>query len=192
MAVLVVWVWLREGRPVLTWAVVIAPLLMVHYPLQHRIFDLRVSAWELRRPGYSTPFRRPISGQPVARAAFFLRCRPNSPTRSSSRRWAARDPVLALLVAKRIRRLGEESPGGGQTILRWGLRPSLRPDVLFWALDDVVIRRLSLPTHLARSPIVPVLPQITKAFAVRLVFAVAVLGCSGVSMASHAYSQNTS
>ncbi len=35
----------------------LAPLLMVHYPLQHRIFDLRASAWELgSRPGSTTPF----------------------------------------------------------------------------------------------------------------------------------------
>ena len=57
VALLVLWVWWREGRPVLAWPVLLAPLLMVHYPLQHRIFDLRASAWELgSKPGSAAVF----------------------------------------------------------------------------------------------------------------------------------------
>ena len=41
VAGIVAWLWWNEGRLILPWPVLLAPLLMIHYPLQHRIFDLR-------------------------------------------------------------------------------------------------------------------------------------------------------
>lgn len=199
VALLVGWVWVREGRAILTWAVVVAPLLMVHYPLQHRIFDLRASAWELgSRPGYNTPFSVTYIADNLSHALSFFFAKPSEQPNSLvlSTLGCLAVPFFALLVLKRLRRLHEESPAVvATTIFALGFAAQFALLMCyFWGkFDDVVIRRLSLPTHLGMViAVVAVLPQITKAFAARLVLGVAVLGvvASGVpSMAAHAYSQ---
>ena len=53
--------------------VIFAPLLMVHYPLQHRIFDVRASAWEMgSKPGYTTPFSVSYIPENLEHALKFL------------------------------------------------------------------------------------------------------------------------
>jgi hypothetical protein len=199
VALIVLYVWKCEGRPILTWPVVIAPLLMVHYPLQHRIFDLRASAWEMAsRPGYSTPFSPTYITENLSHTLNFFFARPSEQPNSLvlSVLGCVAIPFFALLVMKRIRRLEEERPAVvATTLFALGFAAQFALMMCyFWGkFDDPVIRRLSLPTHLGMViAIVAVLPQITQVFARRLVFAVAVLGlvASGVpSMASHAYSQ---
>jgi len=207
VALLVLWVWWREDRAVLSWPVIFAPLLMVHYPLQHRIFDLRASAWELSsRPGsgkvFSTYYL--LHGAPPddhgnlqsAVTFFFAPAsdQPNSLVLSVLGCLAA--PFFTLLVIKRLRTLAREPPVSVATTLfalGFALQFALMMCYFYGQFDNVVIRRLSLPTQLGMViAVLAVLPQFTNAAVVRTLLAVATLGLfsrSIPSMAAHAYSQ---
>jgi hypothetical protein len=199
VALLVLWVWWREGRAVLAWPVILAPLLMVHYPLQHRIFDLRVYAWELgSKPGYATPFSFSYIPDNLDHALrfFFGRAtdQPNSLVLSALGCIAV--PFFALLVIKRLRALATEPPiSVATTLFALGFAAQFAlMMVYFWGrFDDVVIRRLSLPTHLGMVlAVLAVLPQFAGAAIGRVLLWVATLGLlsrSVPSMAAHAYSQ---
>jgi hypothetical protein len=199
VAVLIVWVWWQQGETQLSWPVVIAPLLMVHYPLQHRIFDLRASAWELgSRPGYTTPFSASYIVDNLNHAVGFFFAAPSEQPNSlvlSTLGWLA-VPFFALLVFKRIPRLAAERPANvAVAIFALGFAAQFALLMCyFWGkFDDVVIRRLSLPTHLGVVvALLAVLPQFAKPIVTRVLLGIAVLGlvASGVpSMAAHAYSQ---
>lgn len=199
VAALIVWVWLQEQRVVLSWPVIVAPLLLVHYPLQHRIFDLRSSSWELAsKPGYSEPFSFSYVPENLKHAmAFFFGSaaeQPNSPVLSALG-WLA-VPFFALLVAKRLPRLATQRPADVATTffaLGFALQFALLMCYFWGRFDDVVIRRLSLPTHLGLVvALLAVLPQLANAALMRVLLLVAALGLiiRGVpAMAAHAYSQ---
>lgn len=199
VAVLVLWIWWQQGETQLSWLVIIAPLLMVHYPLQHRIFDLRASAWELgSRPGYTTPFSPAYIVDNLNHAVGFFFAAPSEQPNSlvlSVLGWLA-VPFFVLLVAKRLPRLAAERPENiAVTIFALGFAAQfLLLMCYFWGkFDDVVIRRLSLPTHLGMIvALLAVLPQFAKPVVTRALLGIALLGlvASGVpSMAAHAYSQ---
>jgi hypothetical protein len=207
VAGLLLWVWRREGRAVMGWPVIVAPLLMVHYPLQHRIFDLRLTAWELgSRPGSEKVFSLDylFRGVPPddhgnlqsALNFFFARPtdQPNSLVLSVFGCLAV--PFFAMLVIKRLRSLTRESAVNvAVTLFAFGFAAhfALMMVYFFGQFDNVVIRRLSLPPHLGMViAVMAVLPQITQAVVawVLLFIAVTALFASGVpSMAAHAYSQ---
>ena len=199
VALLVLWVWWREGRAILSWPVMLAPLLMVHYPLQHRIFDLRASAWELgSKPGYATPFSFSYIPDNLDHALnfFFGRAsdQPNSLVLSVLGCLAV--PFFALLVLKRLRALAGEPPiNVATTLFALGFAAQFALMMIyFWGkFDDVVIRRLSLPTQLGMVvAVLVVVPQFAGAAVGRVLLGVATLGLlarSVPSMAAHAYSQ---
>ncbi|HEX2854941.1 MAG TPA: hypothetical protein VHO24_17030 [Opitutaceae bacterium] len=199
VALLVLWVWWQENRAILSWPIILAPLLMVHYPLQHRIFSLNQSAWELAsKPGYTTPFAVSYIPENISHALTFFfgsaEDQPNSMVLSVLGFIAV--PFFLLLIFKRLRALTEQSPMGvATTIFSLGLFAQLLLMMCyFWGkFDEPVIRRLSLPTHLLMVvAIVTVIPQFASAAVVRALLAVASVGllASGVpSMAAHAYSQ---
>ena len=207
VALLVLWVWWLEGRAVLSWPILFAPLLMVHYPLQHRIFDLRASAWELgSKPGYEKVFSPDyvLNGVTAndtgnlqhALAFFFAKPsdQPNSLVFSALGFIAL--PFFVLIVVKRLRRLSAESPINVATCLfalGFAAQFALMMCYFYGQFDNVVIRRLSLPTHLGLLvAIIVALQQFTNATVVRTLLAVSTVGllASGVpSMAAHAYSQ---
>jgi hypothetical protein len=196
---LVLFVWLQERRPILTWPIIFAPLLMVHYPLQHRIFDLRESAWELfSKPGYSEPFAVKYIPENLEHALKFFfgpaSDQPNSIVLSVYGLIAL--PFFLLLVVKRIRSLrSEPSPSVAVMIFSLGfVLQFLLLMCYFWGkFDEVIIRRLSLPTHLAMViALLAVLPQFRKPVVLRTLLAIACVGLlvrSIPSMAAHAYSQ---
>ena len=199
VAILVAWVWLQERRTHLSWPVIIAPLLMVHYPLQHRIFDLRTSAWELgSRPGFTEPFSLGYVPDNISHALGFFFAPPSEQPNSLvlSALGCIAIPFFALLVVKRLRRLDLERPGAiAVSIFALGFAAQF---VLlmcyFWGkFDDVVIRRLSLPTHLGMViAVMAVLPQFGRPALVRILLGVAAFGLfsrSIPSMAAHAYSR---
>ncbi len=199
VALTVLWVWYREGRALWPWPVLAAPLLMVHYPLHHRIFDLRASSWEMMsKPGYSEPFSAAYIPENLESALrfFFGRAsdQPNSIVLSALGILAV--PFFALLLAKRVRRLGEEN-SANVTVLFFSVGLALQFALMmcyFWGkFDDAVIRRLSLPTHLALVvAILSVLPQFSRPIVVRVILVLvggALLTRSVPSMAAHAYSQ---
>jgi len=199
VALLVLFVWLQEQRAILSWPVIFAPLLMVHYPLQHRIFDVRSSAWEMfSKPGYSKPFSLEYIPENLGHALkFFFGAasdQPNSIVLSALGVIAV--PFFLLLVVKRLRALAAEPPVSVSVII-FSLGFALQFLLLmcyFWGkFDDAVIRRLSLPTHLAMVvALLAVLPQFSRPAVMRTLLVVAAVGLlarSVPSMAAHAYSQ---
>ena len=199
VALTVGWVWWLERRPVMSWPVVLAPLLFVHYPLHHRIFDLRGSSWQMfSQPGYTKPFSFEYIPDNLTHAlAFFFgkaTDQPNSLLLSALGAMAV--PFFLLLLVKRFRSLGRETPAVVLTsffaigfIAQFGLMMCY-----FWGrFDDPVIRRLSLPTHLGMViAILAILPQLARGPVARILLGVAVVAVlvQGVpSMAAHAYSQ---
>lgn len=199
VAIMVCWVWVREGRAIFSWPVIFAPLLMIHYPLQHRIFDLRASAWELgSKPGATTPFALSYVPDNISHALnyFFGKAaeQPNSLVLSIVGFIAV--PFFLLLVVKRLRALATEPPVVvATTIFALGfvLQFLLLMGYFFGQFDDIIIRRLSLPTQLGMVvAVMAVLPQFTNPAVVRGLILVAALGLlarSVPSMAAHAYSQ---
>jgi hypothetical protein len=199
VAMIVLWVWYREGRVLMPWPVIFAPLLMVHYPLQHRIFDMRASAWELgSKVGFDKPFSLSYLPDNLQHAFEFFLAKPSDQPNSlvlSVLGWLA-VPFFVLLVSKRLRSLARETPiAVATTLFALGFAAQFAlMMVYFWGqFDDVVIRRLSLPTHVGLVlAVLAVLPQFTHAAVLRALLGVAGLGlvASGVpSMAAHAYSQ---
>jgi hypothetical protein len=104
-------------------------------------------------------------------------------------------PFFVLLIVKRLRVLSTEPPVSVAVIvfsfgfaLQFGLMMCYA-----WWFDEVVTRRLSLPTHLAMVvAILSVLPQFRKPVVVRSLLVIALVGLlarSVPSMAAHAYSQ---
>jgi hypothetical protein len=199
VAALVLWVWYSERRITLTWPVIIAPLLMVHYPLQHRIFDLRASSWELAsKPGSGAPFGFNYVPDNLSHALNFFFAAPTEHPNSLvlSVLGCLAVPFFALLVLKRLRRLQDEPPVSVATTLfalGFAAQFALLMCYFFGQFDNVIIRRLSLPTHLGLVlAIVAVLPQFAKPAVARTLLGIAALGlvASGIpSMAAHAYSQ---
>jgi hypothetical protein len=198
IVLIVLWIWAREGRATLTWSVIAAPLLMVHYPLQHRIFDLRSSSWELfSKEGYTKPFSLDYVPENLAHALQFFFGRasdhPNSLVLSALGCIAV--PFFALLVFKRLRALSSESSiTVSVTLFSLGFAAQFALMMCyFFKFDDVVTRRLSLPTHLGMViAVLAILPQIPKPAVLRVLFGMAVLGLlarSVPSMAAHAYNQ---
>ncbi len=199
VALLVLWVWWREARAVLSWPVIFAPLLMIHYPMQHRIFDLRASAWELAsKPGFTTPFSTGYVVDNLTHAVNFLFAKaseqPNSLVLSGLGCLAI--PFFTLLVIKRLRALAAEPPIVVATTLfalGFAAQFALLMAYFYGQFDDVVIRRLSLPTQLGMViAVMAVLPQFANAAVGRALLGLATLGLvarSVPSMAAHAYSQ---
>ena len=199
VALIVLWVWYREGRVILCWPVIFAPLLMIHYPLQHRIFDLRSSAWELgSKPGSTTPFALSYAPENFSHALnyFFGKAaeQPNSLVLSALGCIAV--PFFALLVFKRLRSLAKESPTVvATTFFAIGFAGQfvLLMVYFYGQFDNVIIRRLSLPTQLGMVvAILAVLPQFSNAAVARGLLVLAGFGLlarSVPSMAAHAYSQ---
>jgi hypothetical protein len=199
VALVVAWVCYREQRIQLPWPILLAPLLMVHYPLQHRIFDIRASSWEMfSKPGYSEPFSVSYIPENLEHAVkfFFGRAsdQPNSIVLSALGCVAI--PFFMLLVIKRLRTLSTESAGNvAVTIFALGflLQFGLMMCYFWGKFDDAVIRRLSLPTQLGMVlALLAILPQFAKPAILRAVFTLALVGLlarSVPSMAAHAYSQ---
>ena len=199
VALMVLWVWFGERRVVLSWPVIFAPLLLIPYPMQHRIFELRASAWQLEsKPDYTTPFSPAYFLDNLAHAANFFFSSPKDQPSSlvlSLLGWLAL-PFLVLILAKRMRTLRAESPVFVATAfftVGFAAQFVLLMCYFWGKFDDPVIRRLSLPTHLwLVLAVLVVLPQFSSAIFQRLLLGLAALAlvvCSIPSMAAHAYSQ---
>lgn len=198
-AAVVLWTWWREGEMRLPWPVLLCPLLLVPYPLQNRVFDVRAQSWELSsQPGYTTVFSPAYVYDNIGHALNFFfdfsGDAPNSPLLAGAGLLAT--PFLLLILGKRLRRWRELSAievalnvftatyfilGGLLLCYFWG------------KFDDPVIRRLSLPLHLFMViAVLAVLGQLSiglRTWRAFFVATVAVLfGWSIPVMARHAYS----
>jgi hypothetical protein len=204
---IILWVWRQEGRAILSWPVIVAPVLMIHCALHNRIFDIRASAWQLQsKPGLSKPFSfsyvlgRGPEGTPnnLEHALGFFFGRPTDQPNSYvlSTLGVIGIFFLVLLVAKRLKALSAEPPISIATVFftfGFALQFALMMCYFWGQFDDAIIRRLSLPTHLWMViAVLAVLPQFPRPAVVKTLFAVVVLGilAQGVpSMAAHAYNQ---
>ena len=196
---IILWVWIRGGRVLLPWPVLVLPVLMIHMALHNRIFDLRTSAWQLQsKPGYSTPFSLAYIPDNVAHALGFFFGKPTDQPNSYilSTLGVIALFFLVLLIVKRLKVLGEEPPiSVAVTFFSAGFALQLGLMMCyFWGhFDDAVIRRLSLPTHLWMVlAIMAVLPQFPRPAVARTLLALVILAllAQGVpSMAAHAYNQ---
>jgi hypothetical protein len=197
---IVLWVWYREGRAILPWPVMVAPILMIHCALHNRIFDTRSTAWQLQsKPGYSHPFSLSYVPDNVAHAVgFFFNLhttdQPNSFALSAIGSVAI--IFLVLLVVKRLRTLSSEPSISVATVfftVGFAAQLALMMCYFWGQFDDPVIRRLSLPTCLWMViAVMAVLPQFPKPVVARTILWLAVLAAivQGVpSMAAHAYNQ---
>jgi len=203
VVILVLWVWYGERRVILSWPVIFAPLLLLPYPLQHRIFELRASAWQMAsrlgdKADTGVPFSFSYFQDNLAHAANFFLARPaNQPNSLVLSILGGLGVVFFLLLAaKRLRTLRTESPAMVAAVIFTAgfLAQFVMLMCYFWGqFDDPVIRRLSLPTHLwLVVSVMAVLPQFAAPRFQRLLLAVAAFGlvASGVpSMAEHAYNQ---
>jgi hypothetical protein len=203
VVIVVLWTWVAERRVILSWPVIFAPLLLLPYPLQHRIFELRASAWQMGtafggKSDATVPFSFAYVSNNLAHAYDFFRApatdQPNSLTLSIIG-WIA-VPFFLLFAAKRLRSLRTEPPAVvASVVFSTGfIAQFVFMMCYFWGqFDDPVIRRLSLPTHLGLVvAVMTILPQFAAASFQRLLLGVAAFGAiaSGVpSMAEHAYSQ---
>lgn len=199
VALAVLWVWWGERRVVLSWPVILAPLLLIDYPLQHRIFELRASAWQLEsKPDFTTPFSAAYIPDNLAHAASFFFSSPKDQPSSlvlSLLGWLAL-PFLLLFLVKKVHTLRDESPAFAATAfftVGFAAQFVLMMCYFWGKFDDPIIRRLSLPTHLwLVIAVMAVLPQFAQAAFQRALLGIAAFGLivSGVpSMAAHAYSQ---
>lgn len=199
VALTVLWVWYQEGKPLLSWPVLFAPLLMIHYPLQHRIFQLRSTSWEMAsKPGSDAPFGLHYVPDNLMHAFKYFYAdassQPNSLVLSAVGMAAV--VFFLLQLTKRVRVLSELKPLEFATTLfalGFVLQFVLLMCYFFGQFDDVVIRRLSLPTQLGMVvAVLAVLPEFSNPKVVRGLLLLAVFGLlsrSIPSMAAHAYSQ---
>jgi hypothetical protein len=200
VAGIVLWVWYRQGRAILPWPVIIAPVLMIHCALHNRIFDTRSTAWQLQsKPGYTHPFSLSYVPDNVAHAiGFFFNTRitdqPNSLALSAIGSVAIL--FLVLLVVKRLKVLAGEPPISVATVFftaAFAAQLGLMMCYFWGHFDDPVIRRLSLPTYLWMVvAVMAVLQQFPRPAVGRVILGLAVLAAivQGVpSMAAHAYNQ---
>jgi hypothetical protein len=153
VALLILWVWWLEKRPVLTGVAAFGPLLLVPCALHNRIFSARPTAWELAsRPGYERPFDLAYLPENVSHALnfFFDLTGEHSNSLVIATLGFVATPFFVLWVIKIVRNLRAAEPAhGALAIFSLGFAAhTLLLLCYFWGkFDDPVIRRLSLPLN---------------------------------------------
>ena len=199
VALIILWVWLRDRKATMTWEVLVLPILMIHCALHTRIFDIRSTSWQLQsKPGLTKPFSVSYVADNLVHAVAFLfgksTDQPNSYVLSAL--GCAAILFFFLLAARRLKALGRESAISVTTIfftVGFVAQFALMMCYFWGQFDDPIIRRLALPTLLWMVvAILAVLPEFPNPAVAKTLLAVACLGilAQGVpSMAAHAYSQ---
>ncbi len=151
-AVIALWGWVREGRVIMSWPIVLCPIFLSPYVLQNRVFEFNTGAWEMAsRPGTEAPFALSYVPDNLGHAlAFFF---DTSGFQGNSVFFAAIGllalPFFALLIMRHLR---EGSSRDGVVVALTSLGLFAITGLLlayFWGqFDHPVIRRLSLPLFL--------------------------------------------
>jgi len=200
VAVLVLWVWWQERRPVLSATFCFAPLLLLPYALHNKVFSVRTSSWELAsQPGFTKPFSFAYVGDNLRHAlAFFFEWngqQSNSLAIAGLGFLAA--PFFLLLSVKTLREAPKREPARvalAVFALAFAAHTALLMCYFWGKFDDPVIRRLSLPLNLAL--VLGVLVVATEfpwrgTFRVLIVLTLAAFfGHSLPAMARHAFTQD--
>lgn len=150
----VLWGWSRAGRVILSWPVIVAPVFLLPYVLQNRVFEANQSAWELAsRPGSGAPFALSYVPDNLGHALNFFfdvsGYQPNSVFFGAV--GLAALPFFALLISRALR--GGRATASrewvlGIVALGWFMIGGLLMAYFWGQFDHPVIRRLSLPMHL--------------------------------------------
>lgn len=201
VALVVLWGWWRERRPVLSWPLVFTPLLLLPVPLLHKIFQIQETSWQMfSKPGVEQPFGLEYVWPNLAHAAgFFFDTtggQPNSLLLSAAGLLGAGFFILHL--GRTLPRLRSIEPAAAVTVLfSLGLVALFfLLMVYFWGkFDDPVITRLSLPVHLLflifAWLVVPMFPRARAVWTGLALVAVGQLWAFSIpAMASHAYTLN--
>jgi hypothetical protein len=159
VAALLLWAWWRDGRVTLTWPVVVAPLLLLPWLWQHRVFAVNPDAWELAsRPGATAPFATEFLADNLGytlrfffdadRDQFFNGYQPSSPLFSALGLLAL--PFFGLGILRALRAPRAAAPADvALAAVGAGLFAGAGLLMLYYRhLDEPVIHRLSLPLHL--------------------------------------------
>jgi hypothetical protein len=154
VALLILWVWWQEKRPVLSWIFVFAPLYLLPYALHNKVFSVRQSSWELAsQPGYDKPFALSYIPDNIAHALNFFFNTTGEQSNSlvlSVLGFIALPFFLlwAVKILRGVRTAGPVSLTVAVFALGFMAHTALMM-VYFWGkFDDPVIRRLSLPFNL--------------------------------------------
>lgn len=154
VGLMILWVWRRERRPVLSWVAVFAPLMLLPYALQNKVFAVRESSWELAgQPGASKVFSLSYATDNFSHwLNFFFNTngdQSNSLVLSILGFLAL--PFFALWAVKLLFRPAD-APPARLALAIFSLGLALHAALYlcyFWGkFDDPVIRRLSLPFNL--------------------------------------------
>jgi 4-amino-4-deoxy-L-arabinose transferase-like glycosyltransferase len=201
VALVVLWGWWRERRPVISWPLVFTPLLLLPVPLLHKIFQIQETSWQMfSKPGTEQPFGLEYIWPNLAHAAgFFFDTtggQPNSLLLSLTGLLGA--GFFMLHLVRKLPRWRSLEPLAAATVLFSLGLVALFVLLMgyFWGkFDDPVITRLSLPVHLLflifAWLVVPMFPR-TRAVWVGLgLVAVGQIWAFSIpAMASHAYTLN--
>ncbi len=154
VAGLILWGWLKAGRPVLGWLSALSPLMLIPYALHNKVFKVRESSWEMSSLGdFDTPFSISYVPDNIAHAlAFFF---DTTGSNSNSLVLAALGviaiPFVILMLVKLVGRWRQIRPidAAWATISVGFLGHAALMMLYFWGrFDEPVIRRLSLPLNL--------------------------------------------
>jgi hypothetical protein len=155
VAVLILWIWWRESRPILSPLFCCTPLLLLPYALHNKVFNVRASSWELAsQPGYQRPFSFSYVGDNIGHALNFFF---NTGGEQSNSLVISILGFLAapffLLWSVNTLRAAKDRPVPRVVLAWFALGFAAHTALLlcyFWGkFDDPVIRRLSLPANLA-------------------------------------------
>ncbi len=159
VAALVLWAWWRDSRVTLTWPVIVAPLLLLPWLWQHRVFTVNPTAWELGSvPGADTPFALGYFADNLGYAlkfffdadsgVFLQGYEPSSPLFSLLGLLAL--PFFGLWILRVLRAPRMAAPADvGLAAIGIGLLAGAGLLLFYYRhIDEYVIHRLSLPTHL--------------------------------------------
>ncbi|MBW8781800.1 MAG: glycosyltransferase family 39 protein [Verrucomicrobia bacterium] len=201
VAATIFYLWWRERRVDLPWTLLISPLLLLIYPLQHNVFKLSDASWQLNDvAGATSPFALRYFYDNVGHALNFFFCFDG--TQPSSWPMAVMGMVavgfFVLTLYKQHRQIFTSDPACAVTcIFLTGLL--LHTGVMlcyFWGKwDDPIIRRLSLPAHLllilATLFVLPrLIPHPRRWLGLSVLTAVSIVGLTVPVAAMHRFTQD--
>ncbi len=154
VGIVILYVWWRQRAIDLSWPVLVAPLFLVIVPLHFNVFKLAAASWQLADgPGADTPFSPRFFYDNVAHAMNFFLCTDGTQPSSLlvSLLGVAGVGFFVLTFYREHRPIFRSQPA--QAVFCIFMLGLLVHTVLmlcyFWGqFDDVIIRRLSLPSHL--------------------------------------------
>lgn len=200
VAVTVLYVWWKERRVDLPWPLLLTPVLLIVYPLQHNVFNMSEATWQLNDvAGATSPFALRYFYDNVGHALnFFLNfdgAQPSSWLVAITGTLAV--GFFAMALYKEHRRIFTDDPVSAVTciFLVFLLIHTGMMLCYFWGKwDDPIIRRLSLPAHvLLIVTVIFVLPRLVgharRWQVLAAVMAVYVAGFTVPVSAMHRYTQ---